>query len=188
VATFGAKAVSYPSVTHYLREVIFASSNPPNPLPMPEHQLDDSGQAILLQLADQSFASIPELSRLAHLPRTTVHRRLMQYLGFCVRHLRWVLHFLSRCQKLDRVRLSQQCFLMLERQERRSWHDNVTLDESWFCLHTDCELIWAQPDAEIPERERHTVQSQKVMRTIVWNPGGFHLVNILPKGFEFNAS
>jgi hypothetical protein len=64
----------------------------------------------------------------------------------------------------------------------------VTFDESWFYLHTDHELIWAQPDAEIPQRERHTVRSQKVMLTIVWNPGGFHLVNILPKGFKFNAS
>jgi hypothetical protein len=77
---------------------------------------------------------------------------------------------------------------MLERQERRSWHDIVTLDESRFYLHTEHELIWAHPDAQIPERERHTVQSQKVMFTIVWNPGDFHLVNILPKGFKFNAS
>jgi hypothetical protein len=45
-----------------------------------------------------------------------------------------------------------------------------------------------QPDAEIPGRERHTVQSQKVMLAIVWNPGGFHLANILPKGFKFNAN
>jgi hypothetical protein len=46
-------------------------------------------------------------------------------------------------------------FLMLEWQERRSWYDILTLDKSWFYLHTDHELIWAQPDAEIPERERH---------------------------------
>jgi hypothetical protein len=26
------------------------------------------------------------------------------------------------------------------------------------------------------------------MLTIVWNPGSFHLVNIVPKGFKFNAS
>jgi hypothetical protein len=77
---------------------------------------------------------------------------------------------------------------MLERQERGSWYDIVTLDESWFCLHTNHELIWAQPDAEIPEKERYTVQSRKVVLTIFWNPGGFHLVNILPKGFKFNAS
>jgi hypothetical protein len=56
---------------------------------------------------------------------------------------------------------------MLERQERRSWHDVVTLDEPWFYLRTDHELIWSQPDAEIPEREQRTVQSQKVMLTIV---------------------
>jgi hypothetical protein len=77
---------------------------------------------------------------------------------------------------------------MPEQQERRSWHNIVTLDESWFYLHIDHELIWAQPDANIPEWERHTVQSRKVMLTRVWNPGGFHLVNILPKTFTLNAS
>jgi hypothetical protein len=129
VATLGAEAVSYPSVTHYLREVIFTSSNPPDPLPLPEHQLDDSNEAILLALADQPFAPTRELSQLTHSPRTTVHRRLTQSLRFCMRYLEWVPRFLSRCQKLDRVRSSQQLLLMLERQERRSWHDIVTLDE-----------------------------------------------------------
>jgi hypothetical protein len=82
--------------------------------------------------------------------------------------------------------LSQQPFLVLGRRDRRSWHDKLTLDESWFYLHTGHEIILAQPDAEIAERERNTVQ--KVMLTIVWNPGSFHLVNTLPKGFKFNAS
>jgi hypothetical protein len=103
-----------------------------------------------------------------------------------MRHLQWVPHFLSLCQKLYRVSVSQQLFLMLERQEWRSWHNFATLDESWFYLHI--EPIWARPDGETPEREPHIVQSQKVMLTIVWNPGGFHLVNILPNGFKFNAS
>jgi hypothetical protein len=74
VATLGAEAVSYPSVTRYLREAIFASSNP-DTLPLPEHYLDDSDQAILLAFADQPFTSIRELSRFTYLPRTTVHRR-----------------------------------------------------------------------------------------------------------------
>jgi anti-sigma factor ChrR (cupin superfamily) len=87
VATLGAEAVSYPSVTRYLREAIFASSNLPDPLPPPEHQPDDSDQAILLALADQPFASTRELSRLTHLPRTTVHKRLTQFLRFRVRYL-----------------------------------------------------------------------------------------------------
>jgi hypothetical protein len=60
VATFGPEAVNYQSVTRYLREAIFASSNPPDPFPPPEHQLDESDQDILLMLADQPFASIRE--------------------------------------------------------------------------------------------------------------------------------
>jgi hypothetical protein len=64
----------------------------------------------------------------------------------------------------------------------------VTLDESWFDLNVDHELIWLQPDEEIRERERHARQSEKVMTMIVWNPSGFHLIRFLPKGFKFNAS
>jgi hypothetical protein len=37
VATLGAEAVSYQSVIRYLHEAIFASSNPPDPLPPPKH-------------------------------------------------------------------------------------------------------------------------------------------------------
>jgi hypothetical protein len=95
VATLGAEAVSYPSVTRYLCEAIFASSNPPDPLPPPDHQLNDSDQTILLVLADQPFPSTRELSRLTYLLRTAVHRRLSQSLWFRVRHLRWVHFFVT---------------------------------------------------------------------------------------------
>jgi hypothetical protein len=64
----------------------------------------------------------------------------------------------------------------------------VTLGESWFYFNTEHELIWFQLDEEIPERERHTSQSEKVMLAIVWNPSGFHLIDALPKECTFNAS
>jgi hypothetical protein len=62
VATLGAEAVNYPSVARHLREAIFASSNPPDPLPPPVHLLVVSDSAVLLALDDQPFASIRELS------------------------------------------------------------------------------------------------------------------------------
>jgi hypothetical protein len=46
----------------------------------------------------------------------------------------------------------------------------------------------AHPDTETPERERYIVHSKKVILTIIWNPGRFPLVNILPKEFKFDAS
>jgi hypothetical protein len=64
----------------------------------------------------------------------------------------------------------------------------VTLDESWFYFNMDHQLIWLQPDEKIPERERRTMQSEKVMITAMWNPSGFHLFKLRSKGSKFNAS
>jgi hypothetical protein len=57
----------------------------------------------------------------------------------------------------------------------------VTLDESWFDLNGDHELIWIQGYEEIPERERHIVQSEKMMIKILRNPSGFYLIKLLSK-------
>jgi hypothetical protein len=43
-----ADAVSYSSVTRDLRDAVFASSNPPTPLPELEAQFDDCDHAIML--------------------------------------------------------------------------------------------------------------------------------------------
>jgi hypothetical protein len=74
------------------------------------------------------------------------------------------------------------------RQQGRWWHDIITLDESWFYLNTDHELIWLPADEKVPEKEGHTVRSAKFMLAIVWNPNGFHLINVLSKGIKFNTS
>jgi hypothetical protein len=42
---------------------------------------------------------------------------------------------------------------MLKRQEQLSWHDIMTLYESWFYLSADYELIKLQSDEEISERD-----------------------------------
>jgi hypothetical protein len=70
---------------------------------------------------------------------------------------------------------------MLELQRDRAWHNIVTLDESWFYLSTDYELVWLPRDEKVPERERYTIQSKKFMLTIVWNLRGFHLIKVLEK-------
>jgi hypothetical protein len=141
VTTLGPDALSYSSVMHDPRDAVFVSSNPPTPLHRAEAEFDDCDQAILIALADQSFASVRQLSQLTHLPRTIVHRRLTNSLGFRVRNLRCVRHLLAHSQKLDRITLSQQFFSMLEREEQRSWHNIVTLDDSWFYIDVGHELM-----------------------------------------------
>jgi hypothetical protein len=51
----------------------------------------------------------------------------------------------------------------------------------------DHEKIWLGVEEQPPERARHTIQDQKRMIIIAWNPFGFHLLDELPKGNTFNA-
>jgi hypothetical protein len=74
---------------------------------------------------------------------------------------------------------------MLQFQKDRAWHDIVILDESWFYFTTDRERISLPEGTEAPQRERITIQSRKMMTTIVWNPTGFYWIVALPKRMKF---
>jgi hypothetical protein len=158
VVTLGLDAKGESSVTRFLHEAKFPSPNPPITFSEENPSLHDSNKAILLALTEQPFASVRHLSRLTHPPRSTVYRRLTQSLEFHVRHLRWVESAgLTTFQKSDQLELSRQLVSMLETQQVRCCHTIVTLDESWFYLPTDHEIIWLQSDEKVPERERHTI-------------------------------
>jgi hypothetical protein len=62
------------------------------------------------------------------------------------------------------------------------------LDESWFYCNREDELIWLPPGEKVPERPPVTLQSKKSMVTFIWNPRGFHLIDVLPSGCKFNSS
>jgi hypothetical protein len=54
--------------------------------------------------------------------------------------------------------------------------DSVTI----YYLSTDHETIWLPDGDEISDREKHMVQSPKLMLTFVWNPHGLQVVDIMP--------
>jgi hypothetical protein len=131
VSTLRPNAVSYNSVTRYLREARFPSCFLLLPPSKPETHpadiqtdldLDDSDQAVLVSLEDSQFASVRQPSRLTHLhfASTTVYRRLTQSLEFVARHLQWLPHALSGAQKRERVNLSRRLLRMLEVQRNRA--------------------------------------------------------------------
>jgi histone-lysine N-methyltransferase SETMAR len=187
VATLGQDAVADSTVTRYLREIRFhPSTKAKASIEIPQVP-DDSDEAILAALREAPFASVRQLARLTHISAAKVYRRLTRSLGFTARHLRWVPHSLSDAQKQERVEQTQLLLRKLTSEQRRGWHDIVTLDESWFYLTTQHESIWFPETEKVPERERPMIQSKKLMLTIIWNPQGFHLINVLPKGQKFNA-
>jgi hypothetical protein len=63
--------------------------------------------------------------------------------------------------------MSSELLQLLHIQEARVWYDAVTLDELWFYLSTDYELIWL-PAGAGPDRKRHMIQFPKLMLTVMW--------------------
>jgi hypothetical protein len=55
-------------------------------------------------------------------------------------------------------------------------------------LSTNHELIWFPAGAPVLDEEGHTIQSPKLMLTVVWNPHGFYLVDTLPERMKFNGN
>jgi hypothetical protein len=181
VATLGPEMIGYSSVTRYLREAKFATSNPEVAFTGQIREHDHCDQTILLASDEQPFASIRQLAQLSHLLRTTVHWCLTQSLRFQVRHLRWVPRRLSDVQKLNWVELSRELPSGSRTKQGRHRHDLITLDESRFYLNTDHESIWLPPDAKVP-CERTTYSSVgKIDIDNFWNPNGFHVSNALSK-------
>jgi hypothetical protein len=84
-----------------------------------------------------------------------------------MQHLRWVPYFLTVEQKQIRVQMAIELLQVLSVQNTRPWHDIVTLDESWIYLFSEHDLMWTAPGEIIVNGERHTVQSQKCLLTVV---------------------
>jgi hypothetical protein len=52
--------------------------------------------------------------------------------------------------KLGSGRIIKAVFLHVGDSFVKCWHSIVTLDESWFYLPTDHEIIWLQSDEKVP--------------------------------------
>jgi hypothetical protein len=141
VATFKGAAKSYSTVTYSLRKPNFSSPKAPQPSEGPTPTLNESDEVILLALSEEPFTLVRQLACRAHLHPSTVYDHLADKLGFTVRYVRWVSHFLSEADKHTRAQLSFEFFETLQHQKDRRWYDIGTLDESWFYFATYDEQI-----------------------------------------------
>jgi hypothetical protein len=129
VRTLKKDAVAYSTVTKYARSTQFSVRKEVIPPEAPDVERSSVGEAISTALAEFSFpfpvpfSSVHQLWRRICLPRSTVtvtvtvhphrHRHLTQSLPFTVRHLRWILHFLTAEQKQIRVKMAIELLQVL---------------------------------------------------------------------------
>jgi hypothetical protein len=111
VLTLGKDAVTHSTVTKYARSTQFSGREEAIPPEAPDVEPSPVYEAILTALAEFPFSSVRELSRGICLPRSTGH--LAQSVRFIVRHLRWVLPFLTAEQKQIRVQMAIELLQVL---------------------------------------------------------------------------
>jgi hypothetical protein len=143
--TLGPEAIAYSTVTKCLRTLSFRGKTEEEEIGNHDQSLDEARQATLKGLADEPCFQCANWHGRRVYPELPVHRHLMYSLGFRVHHLLWVPHRLSLDQKTKRVALSRELLSTRDQEETRGWHNIITLDESWFYLCTDHELIWLAP-------------------------------------------
>jgi hypothetical protein len=66
--------------------------------------------------------------------------------------------------------------------QHQGWEYLVILDEAWVYFSDQHEQIWLSDQEDPPTIQRKTISSPETMLTVAWNPHGFHLGSLLPKG------
>jgi hypothetical protein len=99
VAALKGEAKSYSIVTYYIRKPSFSSPKTPRPSESTVPILNESDEAILLPLSEESFALMRKLVRGTHRHPSMVYDRLTYMLEFTIRYLRSVPYLLSEADK-----------------------------------------------------------------------------------------
>jgi uncharacterized membrane protein len=141
VATLGTKVLGCSTVTRWLREAQLDLFSETAVDFTEDAEVDEIAESILSAVEVQPFGSVRDIVRPTRLARSTVNWHLTRLLGFLVRHLRWIGYVLTEEKKRIRVSNSEQLLAILQEPQGSSRRDLVTLDESWFYLHTDHERI-----------------------------------------------
>jgi hypothetical protein len=149
-ATLDPDAIGHSTVTKYLREVQVTHGSGPTPISIEDKCQGLIDKAILLALAEDSFASIRRIASKTLIQGTTVYRHLVGLLGMTMKHLPWLPHRLSPQQKGNQIQKAQDLLAVLMSAKHHSRKSIITFDESFFYVHKDFEQL-GLPRDEAPE-------------------------------------
>jgi hypothetical protein len=162
------------------RSYVHVSERPP---PEPEIEgADPIGKAVLEALDEIPFASLRQLAKRTLILVTTIRYHLVISKGYKLNQCKKVPHKLSAAKKRIQVTISRSLLNLLQSIRHNGCQHLVTLDEAWFYFANQDEQIWLPDFEDHREIPGYMISSPKSMLTVVWNPHGFYMVNVLPKG------
>jgi histone-lysine N-methyltransferase SETMAR len=182
----GEDAVSLDMVKRWCRRfkdgnLCLADENRPG---RPKSDLADS---ISRLLEKESFLSARTLARKLESSPQTIKRVLATDLGMRKFTRRWIPHFLTAAQTVQRVADARRLLKSLKADQKNNFRNIMTGDESWFYYQYESDAMFAHSRDEVIPRVSKTIDAKKVMFTIFFT--GTQLVNLaqLPRGRKYNA-
>jgi hypothetical protein len=150
----------------------------------PRYETDRQIQEII---RDHPFASLRMIAEMLGLSSETVRLHLLR-IGSVLKALHRISHTLTEDLKRVRVQMCSAMLTALQVQEHDQWHNVITGDESWFYFEYVPDRLWISSLVNAPDVPNRTIATEKHIVTVFWNPDGFRVVTILPKGASFNTA
>jgi hypothetical protein len=177
VDTYGQDAYAKPSIKYSIHQIKLGRIDLTSQHSGGQPMLDDLDAEILSALRTFPFSSVRTIDDSRGMPASIVYSHLVERIGFKNYLLRWVPHMLTMELRQKRVQLSTELLEVLENQQRISFRDIVTGDESWFLQHYDHCQIWCVSADEMPTRVTHTIAAPKSMFTVFLSVRGVVFTN-----------
>jgi hypothetical protein len=153
-----------------------------------EPKIEEEGftdEAILGALEECPFSSLRQIAKRMLIPMSTLRYHLLNSLGHRIRNIRWVPHSLALSQKQARV--EPRSFLSSSVSQAPCLEIHCHTGRNLVLLSRHFDRIWLPHDELALFFSKHTMASEKLMITVVWNPQGFRVIQSLPKGIKWTG-
>jgi len=136
-------------------------------------------------IEEEPFQSTRSISSQLGVNRESIRYILKEELNLRKFTCKYVPHILTPERRENRINCAMK---MLETMKNdRAFKNIVTGDEAWFFLDNPVDGQWASSIDEVKKNVNRTIQSKKVMLTILWGIEGFYVVEALANKQKFDS-
>jgi len=136
-------------------------------------------------LTDEPFHSTRSIALSLDVSRETVRDVLVNILNLRKFKCKWIPYPITETRKKHRYHYASLLHSKLE--DLKILKKTITGDQAWFYFDNPAEEQWAASPEDVQRNASRTLQSKKVMVTILWGLDGYYIVEALPVGQQYNS-
>jgi hypothetical protein len=184
-STLGDDASGWSQIKIWLQR--FNSSDfPCTDLPSPDRPPLTVGTQLEAFLHKYPFTSAGAITEHFMTTVLVVKEILQRKLGMRKFSRRWVLHSLSSPQQVARVEASKDMLRILQELQANHFYGIATGDKSWFQYGYSPSEMFAHSRSDVIPKTRQAIGTTKTMITVFFTPSKLIVLEVLPKGRNFN--